>query len=116
VVVTIPADGSYEFLATPEDRTKHTSLWIGQGTKHPAKKLPKLKYFEGMKMMNDMMDMNGDMKEMKGMVMTNQVMDMNMVMYPELGEGKPPVTLTACLNPYTLPYCPQAQLKCSTLS
>jgi FtsP/CotA-like multicopper oxidase with cupredoxin domain len=93
VVVTIPADGSYEFLATPEDRTKHTSLWIGQGTKHPAKKLPKLKYFEGMKMMNDMMDMNGDMKEMKGMVMTNQVMDMNMVMYPELGEGKPPVTL-----------------------
>jgi FtsP/CotA-like multicopper oxidase with cupredoxin domain len=107
VVITIPANGSYEFLATPEDRTRNTSLWIGQGTKHPAKKLPKLKYFEGMKMMNDMMAMNGDMKEMKGMIMTNQVMDMNMVMYPEIGEGKPPVTLNYTMlksvHPTTLP-------------
>lgn len=84
VVVTIPADGSYEFLATPEDRTKYTSLWLGNGMKHPAKRMGRLKYFEGMNMMNNMMDMHGNMKEMKGMVMTNQVMDMNTVMYPEM--------------------------------
>jgi CopA family copper-resistance protein len=84
VVVTIPQDGSYEFLATPEDRTKFTSVWLGSGTKHQAKHLPRLKYFEGMKMMNGMMDMNGNMKEMEGMTMTNQVMDMNTVMYPEI--------------------------------
>jgi CopA family copper-resistance protein len=89
VLVTIPKDGSYEFLATPEDRTKYTSLWLGSGTQHKAKHLPKLKYFEGMKMMNGMMSMNGDMKEMDGMVMTNQVMDMNTVMYPEItGDAK----------------------------
>lgn len=89
VLVTIPKDGSYEFLATPEDRTKYTSLWLGSGTQHKAKHLPKLKYFEGMKMMNGMMSMNGDMKEMEGMVMTNQVMDMNTVMYPEItGDAK----------------------------
>ncbi|MCJ8211050.1 multicopper oxidase domain-containing protein [Mucilaginibacter sp. RS28] len=93
VVVTIPKDGSYEFLATPEDRTRYTSLWLGPGQKHPAKKLGRLKYFEGMKMMNDMMDMHGNMKSMDGMVMTNQVMDMNTVMYPEItGEEKQPAS------------------------
>ncbi|WP_199269731.1 multicopper oxidase domain-containing protein [Mucilaginibacter lacusdianchii] len=110
VVVTIPADGSYEFLATPEDRTKYTSLWLGDGQKHPAKKLPKLTYFDGMKMMNDMMDMQGNMKEMKGMVMTNQVMDMNTVMYQELSEGESPVTLNygmlKAIHPTTLPTGP----------
>lgn len=110
LMVTIPADGSYEFLATPEDRTKYTSLWLGSGVKHAAKKLPKLKYFEGMKMMNDMMDMQGNMKEMEGMKMTTQVMDMNTVMYPELDKGKPPVTLNygmlKALQPTTLPTGP----------
>jgi CopA family copper-resistance protein len=91
VLVTIPKNGSYEFLATPEDRTKYTSLWLGTGTQHKAKHLPKLKYFEGMKMMNGMMSMNGDMKEMDGMVMANQVMDMNTVMYPEItGDAEKP--------------------------
>jgi hypothetical protein len=42
-----------------------------------------LNYFEGMKMMNAMMKMNGAMNDM-GMKMQNQVMDMNAVMYPEL--------------------------------
>ncbi|HUS02127.1 MAG TPA: multicopper oxidase domain-containing protein [Chitinophagaceae bacterium] len=83
VVVTIPANMSYEFKATPEDRTKSTSLWLGSGMKMPAPELPKLKYFEGMKMMNSMMKTNGDMKDM-GMQMSNQTMDMNMVMYPEI--------------------------------
>ncbi len=90
VVVTIPEDKSYEFLVTPEDRTKSASLWLGSGAKVPAAKLPKLKYFAGMKMMNDMMDMKGNMIEMDGMKMQNQEMDMNTVMYPEItGPEKP---------------------------
>ena len=64
VIVTIPQNMNYEFRATPEDRTKATSLWLGSGMKMPAPVLPKLKYFEGMKMMNGMMKMNGDMKMM----------------------------------------------------
>lgn len=93
VIVTIPENGSYEFLATPEDRTKSASLWLGAGVRHNAPHLPKLKYFEGMKMMNGMMKMNGDMKEMEGMEMTNQQMDMNTVMYPEADDKSDIVTL-----------------------
>lgn len=84
VIVTIPDNMSYEFLVTPEDRTKSASLWLGSGMKMPAQRLPKLKYFAGMKMMNDMMDMKGNMIEMAGMKMQNQIMDMNTVMYPEI--------------------------------
>lgn len=84
VVVTIPENKSYEFLVTPEDRTKHASLWLGSGEKVPATKMSRPKYFAGMKMMNDMMDMKGNMIEMEGMKMQNQVMDMNTVMYPEI--------------------------------
>jgi hypothetical protein len=51
--------------------------------KMPSTPLPKLKYFEGMKMMNMMMKMNGDLDDM-GMHMSNQTMDMNEVMYPEI--------------------------------
>ncbi|QQL50389.1 multicopper oxidase domain-containing protein [Mucilaginibacter ginkgonis] len=97
VVVTIPKDGSYEFLATPEDRTKHTSLWLGPGEKHAAVHLPKLKYFEGMKMMNGMMDMHGNMKNM-GMDMANQVMDMNTVMYPEISGAENAARDTSGMN------------------
>ncbi|MDQ3142875.1 MAG: multicopper oxidase domain-containing protein [Bacteroidota bacterium] len=90
VVVTIPESKSYEFLVTPEDRTKSASLWLGSGEKVFATQLPKLKYFAGMKMMNEMMDMNGNIVQMEGMKMQNQEMDMNMVMYPEItGEDKP---------------------------
>jgi len=84
VVVTIPENKSYEFLVTPEDRTKSASLWLGSGEKVPAKKLGKLKYFAGMQMMNDMMDMKGNLVQMEGMKMQNQIMDMNTVMYPEI--------------------------------
>lgn len=84
VILTIPAENtSYEFLATPEDRTKSTSLYIGNGIKQLTSPLPKLKYFEGMQMMNDMMKMNGDLDDM-GMEMSLNQMDMNSVMYPEI--------------------------------
>jgi CopA family copper-resistance protein len=87
VVVTIPADNTaYEFLATPEDRTKSASLYIGNGIKQLVSPLPKLNYFEGMKMMNDMMNMDGTMNDM-GMDMSLQKMDMNTVMYPEITGG-----------------------------
>jgi len=90
VVVSIPENKSYEFLVTPEDRTKYASLWLGSGEKVAATKMKRPKYFAGMQMMNDMMDMKGNMIEMEGMKMQNQIMDMNTVMYPEItGEEKP---------------------------
>ncbi|ACU59787.1 multicopper oxidase domain-containing protein [Chitinophaga pinensis] len=82
VEVDIPADSSYEFLATAEDRTRATSVFLGNGPQQKAEPLPRLRYFDGMKMMNDMMKMNGQMNDM-GMSMSLQQMDMNAVMYPE---------------------------------
>ncbi|GGH57333.1 CopA family copper-resistance protein [Filimonas zeae] len=84
IEVTLPADSTaYEFLATAEDRTRSTSLWLGNGIKQLALPLQPLKYFEGMKMMNDMMKLNGTLNDM-GMNMSLQQMDMNVVMYPEI--------------------------------
>ncbi|WP_316793789.1 multicopper oxidase family protein [Pedobacter frigoris] len=119
VVVTVPENKSYEFLVTPEDRTKSASLWLGKGDKVAAEPLPKLKYFAGMKMMNDMVDMQGNMVEMEGMKMQNQVMDMNTVMYPEIAgekkEGKDIVTLNydmlRATQKTTLPKGPWKELK-----
>ncbi len=75
VMITIPSVGAFELRATAEDRTKSTSLWLGSGERVAAPVLPKLKLFEGMKMMNQM----GSHK----MDMSYQQMDMNDVMYPE---------------------------------
>lgn len=84
VIVTIPADKTaYEFLVTSEDRTKSASLYLGDGIKQLTASLPKLKYFDGMEMMNDMMKMNGNLDDM-GMQMSYNKMDMNVVMYPEI--------------------------------
>lgn len=84
IIVTIPADSTaYELLATSEDRVRSTSVWLGSGIRQLAAPLQPLKYFEGMKMMNDMMRMNGDLDDM-GMRMSLQQMDMNVVMYPEI--------------------------------
>ena len=90
VIVTVPDNKSYELRATAEDRSGATSLWLGNGPKITAPILPPLKYFEGMKMMNGMMKMNGDMMDI-GMQMSNQSMDMNAVMYPEVSGAPPPV-------------------------
>ncbi len=89
IVVTIAADStSYELLATTEDRTNSASLYIGNGIKQLISPMSRLKYFEGMKMMNGMMKMNGDLDDM-GMNMSLNQMDMNVVMYPEItGEEK----------------------------
>jgi hypothetical protein len=75
-------------MATTEDRTQSASYFVGNGIKQLISPLPRLKYFEGMKMMNDMMKMNGDLNDM-GMKMSLNQMDMNVVMYPEItGDGK----------------------------
>ena len=94
VIVTIPQVNpgakpiAYEFLVTSEDRTRSASLYLGEGIKQLASPLPRLKYFEGMKMMNGMMKMNGNLDDM-GMNMSLNQMDMNLVMYPEItGPGK----------------------------
>lgn len=93
VEVTLPSDSSYELMATSEDRTRSTSLWLGKGPAVKMPPLPRLKYFEGMKMMNGMMKMDGTMNDM-GMNMSLQQMDMNTVMYPEITDSnQSPVTL-----------------------
>ncbi|WP_228414786.1 multicopper oxidase domain-containing protein [Chryseobacterium sp. G0201] len=91
IEVTIPENKSFEFRATSEDRIGHASLWLGSGEKIEAPNLPRLMLFEGMKMMNGMMEMSGNMKPMN-MTMGNQMMDMNEVMYPELSESQRKMT------------------------
>lgn len=92
IVVTIPeGDKAFEFIATTEDRTNSTSYFIGPGMRQPIAAMPRLKYFEGMKMMNDMMKMNGDLDDM-GMNMSWNQMDMNVVMYPEITGAEPAKT------------------------
>ena len=84
IVITIPENNkSYAFQATSEDRINRSLLYIGEGEKQIMAPLPRLKYFEGMKMMNSMMKINGDLDDM-GMNMSLNQMDMNVVMYPEI--------------------------------
>jgi len=84
IVLTIPKKNkSFAFQATSEDRINRSLLYIGEGEKQNMAPLPRLKYFEGMKMMNSMMKMNGDLDDM-GMNMSLNQMDMNVVMYPEI--------------------------------
>ena len=84
IVLTIPEKNkSFAFQATSEDRINRSLLYIGEGEKQSMAPLPRLKYFEGMKMMNSMMKMNGDLDDM-GMQMSLNQMDMNVVMYPEI--------------------------------
>ncbi len=84
IIVTIPADGTaYEFTATTEDKTNLASMFIGDGIKQLITPMARLKYFEGMKMMNSMMKMDGNLDDM-GMSMSLNQMDMNVVMYPEI--------------------------------
>jgi len=40
VIVTVPAEGSYEFRATSHDGSGYASLWIGTGTEHAAQDIP----------------------------------------------------------------------------
>ena len=84
IVLTIPEKNkSFAFQATSEDRINRALMYVGEGEKQIMAPVPRLKYFEGMKMMNSMMKMNGDLDDM-GMQMSLNQMDMNVVMYPEI--------------------------------
>ncbi|MCC7467407.1 MAG: multicopper oxidase domain-containing protein, partial [Saprospiraceae bacterium] len=83
VLITLPDNRTYEWTATAEDRTGRAVFAMGNGPLVAQPEMPRLKYFEGMKMMNDMMTLDGRMDDM-GMQMSLQQMDMNAVMYPEL--------------------------------
>jgi CopA family copper-resistance protein len=58
VIITIPSNGEYEFRATAQDGSGHTSVYFGKGILHPAPALPKpdLFHMEGI-MMDGMTDM-----------------------------------------------------------
>jgi len=61
VLITIPADGSWELRATSSDVTGYSSGYFGNGMIMKAPDLPKLNYFQMMSDMNkmgDMMDMD----------------------------------------------------------
>lgn len=100
VVVTIPEAGkAFEFMATTEDRTQSASYFLGNGEKQYVGEMPRLNYFEGMQMMNDMMKMNGDLDDM-GMHMSLNQMDMNAVMYPENTGEITTLNYTMLKSPY----------------
>jgi len=48
VIVTVPADGSYEFRATAHDGSGQASLWVGDGRRHPAPDIPYPNLYAGM--------------------------------------------------------------------
>lgn len=115
IKVVLYDSGKFEVLATSEDRTNSTSLWVGKGEKIRAKRMPRLKYFEGMDMMNNMMTVGGKMEDM-GMNMSLQQMDMNTVMYPEIMDSDEPiVTLNYAMlrapKPTTLPNAPVREMR-----
>ena len=78
--------------------------------------MPRLWYFEGMDMMNDMMTLGGNMEDM-GMNMSLQQMDMNTVMYPEIMDAEEPIESTLNYSmlrapkPTTLPDAPTRELR-----
>ena len=67
VLLTVPRDGAYEFRATSQDGTGHTSLFIGQGPRHAAPDVPKPNVYLGM---GAMKMSGGDMGGMPGMKMS----------------------------------------------
>ena len=69
VMITIPTGGQYEFRATAQDGSGHTSVFFGKGTLHAAPALPK----------PDVFHLEGTMMEgMAGMKMKMNGMSMNM--------------------------------------
>ncbi len=65
VLITIPADGSWELRATSSDVTGYASGYFGNGMLMKAPDVPKLNYFQMMRDMNEMGDMM-DMDMMGG--------------------------------------------------
>jgi hypothetical protein len=49
VLVTVPGEGAFEFRATAHDGSGHTSVWIGNGKRHPAPNIPRPNLYLGMR-------------------------------------------------------------------
>jgi FtsP/CotA-like multicopper oxidase with cupredoxin domain len=112
VLVTLPeGQTSYELMATSEDRIGSAVMVLGDGERVAQPEMGRLRYFEGMRMMNDMMTLGGNLDDM-GMNMSLQQMDMNAVMYPEAAGGSPLVTLNyAMLRSPVSTKLPEAPLR-----
>ncbi len=48
LLITVPADGAYEFRATAHDGSGHTSFWIGSGKRHAAPDIPRPNLYAAM--------------------------------------------------------------------
>lgn len=48
IIVDVPEGGAYELRATAQDASAFTSIWIGDGEKHYASKLPDANLYEAM--------------------------------------------------------------------
>lgn len=46
VIVTVPPSGSYEIRSTAQDGSGHASVWLGNGTPHPAPDIPKANLYK----------------------------------------------------------------------
>ncbi|MDI9312958.1 MAG: multicopper oxidase family protein [Limnohabitans sp.] len=78
IIIKIPSqDSSYEILASSEDRSGASSLIIGNGNLKKQEPLPPLKFFQGMKMMNVMMKINGNVNIMAMQKMMANMMQKN---------------------------------------
>lgn len=73
ILVTVPPEGSWEFRATAQDASGHTSLFIGQGDRRTAADIPPPNLFK----MHGMMDMSG---MSQGEVTSGDTMEIDMSM------------------------------------
>ena len=48
VMVRVPADGAYELRATAHDASGYASVWLGEGTRHPARDVPYPNLYQAM--------------------------------------------------------------------
>ena len=61
-IITIPADGSYEFRATAQDGSGHASAFFGAGTEHLAPEVPASNIYSMDEMLESGMDSSGAMR------------------------------------------------------
>jgi FtsP/CotA-like multicopper oxidase with cupredoxin domain len=74
ILITIPANGSYELRATAADISGHSSVYFGSGKKINAPEIPKLNYFAMLRERNKM-DMGSKGKESSMLNMNMQQKD-----------------------------------------
>ncbi|MGV7220248.1 MAG: multicopper oxidase domain-containing protein [Nitrospinales bacterium] len=94
LLVAVPKGGAYEFRATAQDGSGHTSIFIGSGKRVKAPDIPKPNLYKmrmpmGSKKMKGM-DNKHDMKTMKGMKISSD-------------RPMPPYSQLRSINPTTLP-------------